>query len=88
MGESIQLLKHGRFTIPTKIREKYHLEDGEIINLEDMNGLLVITPHSTISTFIAEGIEKRRQEIGVSTDELLDDLRIQREFYNGEKFDL
>ena len=73
-------------TLPAELREKYHIENGKIFHLADLDDIFVFVPMVSIVPELANEIERIRLEAGLSVDELLDDLRKQREHYNQEKY--
>jgi len=52
----------------------------------DLDGIFVFVPMVPMVPELANEIERLRLEAGFSVDELLDDLRKQRERYNEEKY--
>jgi len=87
MELTIQVRERGVVTLPAELREKYNIENGKIFRLVDLNGIFVFVPMVLMVPELAREIEQIRLEAGLSIDELLDDLRKQRERYNKEKYD-
>jgi len=85
MEFTIQVRERGVVTLPAELREKYHIENGKIFHLVDLDGIFVFVPMVPMVPELANEIERIRLEAGLSVDELLDDLRKQRERYNQEK---
>jgi bifunctional DNA-binding transcriptional regulator/antitoxin component of YhaV-PrlF toxin-antitoxin module len=86
MNLTIQVRERGVVTLPAELREKYHIENGNIFHLVDMDGIFVFVPMVPIVPELANEIERIRLESGLSMEELLADLRKQRERYNQEKY--
>jgi bifunctional DNA-binding transcriptional regulator/antitoxin component of YhaV-PrlF toxin-antitoxin module len=86
MDLTIQVRERGVITLPAELREKYNIENGKIFRLVDLDGIFVFVPMVPIVTELASEIERLRLEAGLSVDELLDDLRKQRERYTKEKY--
>ena len=86
MEITIQVRERGVVTLPAELREKYNIENGKIFRLVDLDGIFVFVPMIPMVPELANEIERIRLEAGVSLDELLDDLRKQREQYNKEKY--
>ena len=86
MEITIQVRERGVVTLPAELREKYNIENGKIFRLVDLDGIFVFVPMIPMVQELANEIERIRLEAGVSVDELLDDLRKQREQYNKEKY--
>ena len=86
MEITIQVRERGVVTLPAELREKYNIENGKIFRLVDLDRIFVFVPMIPMVPELANEIERIRLEAGVSVDELLDDLRKQREQYNKEKY--
>jgi bifunctional DNA-binding transcriptional regulator/antitoxin component of YhaV-PrlF toxin-antitoxin module len=86
MDTVIQVRSRGVITLPSELREKYGIESGDIFRLVDLNGVFVLTPIVPMVPELAREIERIRLEAGLSTEELLQGLREQRERYNQEKY--
>jgi bifunctional DNA-binding transcriptional regulator/antitoxin component of YhaV-PrlF toxin-antitoxin module len=86
MEFTIQVRGRGVVTLPAELREKYNIENGKIFRLVDLDGIFVFVPMVPMVPELANEIERIRLEAGLSVDELLDDLRKQRERYNKEKY--
>jgi bifunctional DNA-binding transcriptional regulator/antitoxin component of YhaV-PrlF toxin-antitoxin module len=85
MELTIQVRERGVITLPAELREKYNIENGKIFRLVDLDGIFVFVPMVPMVPELASEIERIRLEAGLSIDELLDDLRKQRDRYNKEK---
>ncbi len=85
MENTLQVHGRGTITLPAALREKYGIENGTILRLVDLDGLFVLTPMATIVPQLAQEIEQMRLEMGLSTEELLLNLREQRARYHQEK---
>ena len=85
MASTIQIRRRGTLTFPAKLRAKYGIEPGDILHLEDLDGVFVLTPMTPLAPELAREIEKLRIEAGLSMEELLDGLRKQREEYAGKE---
>ena len=86
MEHTIQVRERGVVTLPAELRAKYNIENGKIFHLVDLDGIFVFVPMVPMVPELANEIERIRLEAGLSVDELLDDLRKQRERYNKEKY--
>ena len=86
MDVTVQVRDRGVFTLPADIREKYGIQPGDTFRLVDLNGIFVVTPMVPMVPELAREIEKARLEAGLSTDDLLRDLREQRERYHREQY--
>jgi bifunctional DNA-binding transcriptional regulator/antitoxin component of YhaV-PrlF toxin-antitoxin module len=86
MELTIQVRERGVVTLPAELREKYNIENGKIFRLVDLDGIFVFVPMLPMVPELANEIERIRLEAGLSIDELMDDLRKQRERYNRKKY--
>ena len=86
MEATIQVRKRGVLTLPIGLREKYGIQEGDTFRIVDLDGILVLTPMVPMVPELAREIERLRQEAGLSMEELLADLRQQRERYQREAY--
>lgn len=87
MGDSaLQVRKRGVVTLPVDLREKYGIEEGDTFRLIDLDGVFVLTRMVSLVPELAQEIERLRLEAGLTTEELLDGLREQRERYYAEAY--
>ena len=91
MGEisdsaTIQLRSRGVLTLPKEMRERYGLHAGDALRVVDLEGVFVITPMVPMVPELAREIERLRLDAGLSTEELLDHLRNERERYVRERY--
>ncbi len=82
MEATIQVRQRGIVTLPSGLREKYGIREGDTFRLIDLDGIFVLTPMTPMVPELAREIEKARLESGLSIDELLRTLREQRENYH------
>lgn len=82
MDTTIQVRQRGTLTLPSELREKYGIREGDTFRLIDLDGILVLTPMTPMVPELAREIERLRVEAGLSTEELLQTLREQREKYH------
>lgn len=81
MNTTVQLRQRGTLTLPTNLRKKYQLEEGDTFQIVDLDGIFVLTPMTPLVPELAREIERLRTEAGLSTEELLATLREEREQY-------
>lgn len=86
MESAIQVRKRGVMTIPSELREKYSIQEGDTFQLVDMDGIFVLTPMVPMVPELAREIERLRKESEVSTEELMQGLREERERYYQGKY--
>ena len=82
MEATIQVRQRGTLTLPSGLREKYGIREGEPFRLSDLDGIFVLTPMLPVVPEPRREIEKVRLEAGLSIEELLRSLREQREKYH------
>lgn len=86
MGDTVQVRQRGSLTLPVKVRERYKIKSGDTFNLLDFDGILILTPLAAMVPELAREIERARLEAGLTVEEMLKDLRRQRERYTTEKY--
>jgi AbrB family looped-hinge helix DNA binding protein len=86
MEATIQVRQRGTVTLPAELRDKYGIQPGDTFRLIDLDGVLVLTPMVTMVPELAREIERARLEAGLTTEELLQALREQRERYYRENY--
>jgi bifunctional DNA-binding transcriptional regulator/antitoxin component of YhaV-PrlF toxin-antitoxin module len=82
MEATIQVRQRGTLTLPSGLREKYGIREGDTFRLIDLDGIFVLTPMLPMVPELAREIEKVRLEAGLNIEELLRSLREQREKYH------
>lgn len=83
---TVQLRKRGVLTLPKTLRDRYGLTAGDTLRVLDLDGVLVVTPLVPMVPELAREIERLRTEAGLSTEDLLDGLRRERERYARERY--
>ena len=86
MDATVQVRKRGVLTLPAGLREKYGVREGDTFRLIDLDGIWVLTPMVPMVPELAREIERARLEAGLSVEELVKNLREQRERYYQEKY--
>ncbi|KPV45430.1 AbrB/MazE/SpoVT family DNA-binding domain-containing protein [Alicyclobacillus ferrooxydans] len=71
---TIQIRQRGVVTLPNALREAYGLGEDDVLTLVDLGGTFVLSPRVPVVSKLARSIEKKREQSGVSVEELLDDL--------------
>jgi bifunctional DNA-binding transcriptional regulator/antitoxin component of YhaV-PrlF toxin-antitoxin module len=83
---TIQVRKRGVLTLPSELRAKYRIEEGETFRIVDLDGVFILTPMAPMVPELAREIERARLEAGLTTEDLLLGLREQRERYYLEHY--
>jgi len=86
MEATVQVRQRGTLTLPAELREKYGIEPGDTFRLVDLDGIFVLTPMVPMVPELAREIERARSEAGLGIEELLANLRQQRERYYRENY--
>ena len=83
---TVQVRQRGTLTLPADVRDRYNIQPGDSFRLVDLDGILVFTPLAPLVPELAREIERARVEAGLSVEQMLADLRAQRERYTTEKY--
>ncbi len=83
---TVQVRQRGTLTLPADVRDRYNIQPGDSFRLVDLDGILVFTPLAPLVPELAREIERARVEAGLSVEQMLADLRAQRERYTAEKY--
>lgn len=83
---TVRMGKRGTITFPAKLREKFKIQEGDIFSILDLGGVFVLSPGISQVEKNAKEIEKLLDEQGVSLEELLDALRVERDRYFQERY--
>lgn len=83
---TLQVRDRGVVTLPKALRDRYGLTAGDALRVLDLDGVFVVTPMVPMVPELAREIEKLRSEAGLSTEELLESLRRERERYAREHY--
>ena len=75
MDATIQVRKRGVVTLPSALRKKYDIKEGDSFRLVDLDGIFLLTP---MVPELAREIEKARLEAGLSMEDLFEGLGKQR----------
>jgi AbrB family looped-hinge helix DNA binding protein len=86
MEVTVQVRQRGTLTLPAELREKYGIQPGDTFSLLDLDGVFVLTPMFPMVPELAREIEQVRLEAGLNVEELLSNLREQRERYHQEHY--
>ena len=73
-------------TLPKRLRERYGLGTGDVLDVLDLDGVFVLSPRATVVPQLAAEIERLRLEAGLTTEELLESLRSGREQATRERY--
>jgi AbrB family looped-hinge helix DNA binding protein len=86
MVTTIQIRSKGTITLPTELRSKYGLKEGEVLNVIDLgNGSFLLSPRRSRVDELADKIRLELEERGESLESMLTTLREVREEYAAKK---
>ena len=81
---TVRLSRRGVLTLPKSIREKYRLQEGDLLTLIDLDGVLLLSPRRSRIDALAERIARELQAQGETLEGMLRALRHERERYGQE----
>lgn len=86
MTVTVQMRAKGGLTIPTELRRKYGLEDGEVFTLFELGeGSLLLVPRISVIPKLVAEMEAIREEAGLTLDDLLAGLSDERRLLYEER---
>ncbi|MEO7817646.1 MAG: hypothetical protein ABIS18_00695 [Actinomycetota bacterium] len=68
----IQIRGRGTLTLPSRIRERYALSEGDPMTLIDLDGVMVLSPKIGVVSKLATEIERIREKAGLSIEDLIE----------------
>jgi AbrB family looped-hinge helix DNA binding protein len=74
-----EIKTRGQLTIPKKIRDAGHLEEGQIVSLIPVGDSIIVTPKRLELDEARREIRKIMKATGLSADDLIEGLREERE---------
>ena len=86
LPKSIKFRGRGQLTIPKELREAMKLDEESQLSIFIVGRCLVLTPKPLMRSALAKDVEKSMKAKGISLEDLLDDLKSQRQRYNKEKY--
>lgn len=81
-----EIKARGQLTIPKKIREMKHLEEGRVVSLIPLGDAVIISPRRLELDEARQRIAKILKETGVKADDLLTELVRERETLYRERY--
>ena len=82
---TVKVWGRGQLTIPASIRKELHLEEDASLTVVKVGDVLLLTPRKLIGDAIAKRAARAMKQAGLKLDDLLADLKKQRERYNLER---
>lgn len=79
MTLTIQMRSKGTLTIPSELRRKYSLDEGDVFTVVDLgDGSLVLVPRVSVVPKLVAEMDAMRRDEGLSLDDLLSGLPEER----------
>jgi len=82
---TVKVWGRGQLTIPASIRKELRLEEDASLTVVKVGNVLLLTLHKLIGDAIAKKAARAMKQAGLKLNDLLADLREQRERYNRER---
>ncbi|WP_447600466.1 AbrB/MazE/SpoVT family DNA-binding domain-containing protein [Nitrospira sp. Nam80] len=82
---TVKVWGRGQLTIPASIRKELNLEEDASLTVVKVGDVLLLTPRKLIGDAIAKKAARAMKQAGLKLDDLLADLKKQRERYNRER---
>lgn len=84
--KSVKLWGRGQLTIPKEVREALKLDEENQLSVFVVGRCLVLTPKRLLGPALAKDVEKAMKAKGLSLEDLLRDLKEERQRYNQERY--
>ena len=75
---TIQIRPRGNVMLPTKLRAKYRLAEGDALTVIDLDGSILLSPKALVVPKLAAEIERLRLAAGRDIADLLTSRRVVR----------
>jgi len=76
----------GQITIPQDLREEMNLDEQTTVNIFRVGKVLLMVPKRLERVSVAKKFEREMKRQGLTLEDLLDDLKSQRERYVAETY--
>ena len=88
MKTTLQIRSKGTITLPSELRNKYGLEEGEVLNIIDLgNGSFLLIPKVSKVARLGDRVAEVMAEEDVSLEDMLQALDEERRDYYREHYD-
>lgn len=77
----VQVAKRGVITLPAKVRRENQIQEGQIMTLIDLEGVLILVPKELQTDHLAHRLAKAWQEQDLDLETMLKTLREVRSEY-------
>jgi len=87
MNTTVQIRKKGSLTLPAELRNRYHLDEGDVFTLIDLGGgSFLLTPRLSQVNQLGDRVARVLDDTDTSLDDLLATLDEERERYYHERY--
>lgn len=86
LPKAVKLWGRGQLTIPKDLRQALKLDDDPMLSIFMVGRCLVLTPKRLVRASLAKDIERTMKAKGLSLDDLLSDLKAERQRYNRQAY--
>ena len=76
----------GQLTIPASIRKDLNLKEETPLTLVKVGNVILMTPKVLQVDALAKKARKEMKKAGLTVDDILDDLDLQRDRYNKDRY--
>jgi bifunctional DNA-binding transcriptional regulator/antitoxin component of YhaV-PrlF toxin-antitoxin module len=80
----IRMRSRGQITIPQELREALKIDEATGLNVLRVGKVLIMTPRRLERALLAKEMETELKKEGLSLEDLIADLKTQREQYGSE----
>jgi AbrB family looped-hinge helix DNA binding protein len=84
--KSVKLWRRGQLTIPKEVREALKLDEETQLSVFVVGQCLMLTPKRLTRAALAKEVEKSMSKKGLSLEDLLHDLKAERQRYIKERY--
>ena len=84
--KSVKLWGRGQLTIPKEVRQALKLDEENQLFVFVVGRCLVLTPKRLLGPTLAKDLEKTMKAKGLSLEDLLRELKEERQRYNREQY--
>jgi len=82
----VRVRSRGQLTIPQDMREALSLDEDTGLNIFRVGKVLIMSPKRLQRASLAKEVEREMKRRGLTLEDLISDLRVQREKYLAEAY--
>ena len=84
--EAVRIWGRGQLTIPAALRRELDIDEESIVEIVRVGDVLVLTPRKLLGDAFARRAEREMKKASLTLEDLLAELRGQRERYYRERY--